>query len=53
MKLKPMLLDIVREHKGAIDFLYVDIDKHNRLAEDLKIDKIPHTYIVRAGHLID
>jgi len=51
--LQPILLDIVREHDGAIDFLYIDIGKHNKLAEDLKISQVPHVYIVRAGHLVD
>jgi len=53
VQLKPILLDIVKAHKGAIDYLYVDIDQHKELAQALKIQSVPHTYIIKGGNLVD
>ena len=30
--LKPQLLDVVKEHNGAVEYLYVDVDKHSEIA---------------------
>lgn len=33
--LKPLLLEAVKKHNGAIEYLYVDVDKHGELAQML------------------
>ncbi len=30
--LKPLLLEAVKKHNGAVEYLYVDVDKHGELA---------------------
>jgi len=30
--LKPILLDVVKKHNGAIEYMYVDVDKHQKIA---------------------
>jgi len=35
--LKPMLLDVVKEHKGKVEYLYIDIDDHKELAQMLQV----------------
>ncbi len=51
--LKPQLLDAVKEHNGAVEYLYVDVDKHSEIAQMLQIQSIPICYIVKKGELID
>ena len=35
--IKPMLIDAVKELEGKIEYLYVDIDKHKKIAELLRV----------------
>ena len=35
--IKPMLIDAVKEMEGKIEYLYVDIDKHQKIAELLRV----------------
>ena len=35
--IKPMLIDAVKEQEGKIEYLYVDIDKHKKIAELLRV----------------
>ena len=34
---QPMLIDAVKEMEGKIEYLYVDIDKHQKIAELLRV----------------
>ena len=35
--LKPMLIDAVKAHDGKIEYLYVDIDQNQNIAQMLKV----------------
>jgi thioredoxin-like negative regulator of GroEL len=35
--LKPKLIEAIKKEKGAIDFLYIDVDKHRGIAEMLQV----------------
>ena len=51
--LKPSLLEEVKKHDGAVEYLYIDIDKHQQMAQMLKIQSIPVCFMVRKGDLIE
>jgi len=51
--LKPMLIDAVKEHDGKMEYLYIDIDEHQSIAQMLKIQHVPVVYLVKNGNLID
>lgn len=51
--LKPMLTEAVKAREGKIEYLYVDIDKHPKIAELLRIQHVPVAYLVKNGHLVD
>ena len=48
-----MLIDAVKEHDGKLEYLYVDIDEHQSVAQMLKIQHVPVVYLVRNGNLVD
>lgn len=48
-----MLIDAVKQHDGKLEYLYVDIDEHQNIAQLLKIQHVPVAYLVRDGNLID
>ena len=35
--LKPMLIDAVKQHDGKLEYLYVDIDEHQNIAQLLRV----------------
>ena len=35
--LKPMLIDAVKEKEGKLEYLYIDIDKHQSIAQMLQV----------------
>ena len=35
--LKPQLIDAVKKHEGKIEYLYVDIDEHQNIAQLLRV----------------
>lgn len=35
--IKPMLIEAVTEKEGAIEYLYVDVDKHPKIAQTLRV----------------
>jgi len=43
----------VKAREGKIEYLYVDIDKHPKIAQTLRIQHVPVVYLVRDGHLLD
>lgn len=51
--LKPMLIDAVKAKEGKIEYLYVDIDEHQSIAQMLRIQHVPVVYLVRDGNLVD
>jgi thioredoxin-like negative regulator of GroEL len=51
--LKPKLLEAVKRHNGAVELLYIDIDKFQDIAQMLKIQSVPVVYIIKNGMLID
>ena len=34
-----MLIDAVKEHDGKLEYLYIDIDKHQNIAQMLRVSK--------------
>ncbi len=35
--LKPLLLEAVKKHNGAVEYLYIDVDKHGAVAQMLQV----------------
>ena len=38
--LKPMLIDAVKAHEGKLEYLYVDIDQHQNIAQLLRVSTL-------------
>lgn len=51
--LKPILLEEIKKFNGAVEYLYVDIDKHQQIAQMLQIQSIPICYMIKNGQLVD
>ena len=35
--LKPILTELIKSHEGAVEYLYVDVDKNQQIAQMLQI----------------
>jgi len=51
--LQPMIEKVVREAKGAVKLVKIDIDKNQMLAQQLKIQSIPAVYAFFGGRPVD
>ena len=51
--LGPIIEKVVRETKGAVKLVKVDIDKSPELASQLRIQSIPAVYAFAGGHPVD
>lgn len=51
--LKPMLVDEITLRKGTVNYLYVDVDKNEQIAQMLQISSIPVVYMVNNGEVTD
>jgi thioredoxin len=51
--LKPILTELIKSHEGAVEYLYVDVDKNQQIAQMLQIQSIPVCYMVRDGELVE
>ena len=50
--IKPKIKEAVRAHKGAVEFLYVDIDEYEEIAGLLELQNIPIVYMVKDGEIV-
>ena len=46
-------MDAVKGHNGAVEYMYVDVDKHPEIAQMLQISSIPVCFMVRNGDLVE
>ena len=44
--IKPMLIEAVQEREGKIEYLYVDIDKHQKIAELLRVSHVTMLWLL-------
>jgi len=51
--LQPMIEKVVREAKGAVKLVKIDIDKNQMLAQQLRIQSIPAVYAFFGGRPVD
>lgn len=51
--MKPMMEKLAEKYVGEIQTVYMDVDKFPQLANFLKIQQVPRTYMVYQGGLID
>lgn len=51
-ELKPIIEEIEAENKGKLKVMYIDVDEHKTLADDLKINAIPLIHYYEKGKLI-
>ena len=51
--LQPMLEKVVKEAKGAVKLVKIDIDKNQMLAQQLRIQSIPAVYAFFGGRPVD
>jgi len=51
--LQPMIEKVVRESKGAVKLVKIDIDKNQMLAQQLRIQSIPAVYAFFGGRPVD
>lgn len=49
--LEPILKRLEKEHTG-VTFVTVDIDKHEKLSDDLKVSCVPTLFFVRKGQVM-
>src|SRR5580692_3254844 len=50
--LQPMIEEVVKEAKGAVKLVKIDIDKNQMLAQQLRIQSIPMVYAFFVGRLV-
>lgn len=49
--MKPFVEDIAKEYEGKIKVLYIDVDKHSQLSDELDIHSIPVLHYYKKGRL--
>ena len=48
-----MMIEAVEKHEGKVEYLYMDIEKFEKIAEFLGIKSVPITYLIKNGALVD
>ncbi len=51
-KHKPKFAKLAKQYKGSVQFLYLDTDKNDQLAEIYRIDSLPAFIIVKGGSVV-
>lgn len=51
--IKPVVEEIEDEYKGRVNVLYIDIDEHTSLAQEMGVTSIPSILFFNKGELID
>ena len=51
--LKPMVTNVAKKFEGSVQYVYMDIDKFQDIAQMLEIQHIPKTFMIYKGDLVD
>ena len=52
-QLGPLLEKLVREHKGAVRMVKIDVDRNQELAAQLRVQSVPMVYAFKDGRPVD
>lgn len=50
---KPRVKEIEEQYKGKLKVLYIDVDEHTSLAQELGVMSLPSILFFRDGELVD
>ena len=51
--LRPVIEKLISNFNGKVVFYYIDIEKHQQVAEMLQVAHVPMVYLVKEGQLVE